>query len=70
MSKRDQRLVLVPLFEELSKEDASQDAIDEFRNILIIAYERVLEEGINPICAITAVLEWASAEFERCKDFD
>ena len=70
MPKCDKRIVQVPLLGEFSNEDMSQDKIDEFRDIVIIAYERVLEDGIHPIHAITAVLEWASEEFERCKDLD
>jgi len=62
----DHRLGTLALFGESKKETHPPEAIDDFKSILIIAYEQALEEGINPVAALTAVLEWASLEIRRC----
>ncbi len=66
MIGHNQRLAPAALFEGLKREDASPKAADDFKSVLIIAYEQALEEGISPGAAIEIVLDWLSLEFKRC----
>jgi hypothetical protein len=58
---------LIPrtLFEGLTREDASSEAMDELRSALIIAYEHALESGVCPSAALAAILDWMLPEFKR-----
>jgi hypothetical protein len=47
-------------------EDSSPKAVDDFKSVLIIAYEQALEEGMSPGAAIGIVLDWVSLELRRC----
>jgi hypothetical protein len=53
------------LFDGFEQNDPAQEPVDSFRSELIIAYERALENGISPITALSAVLDWASQEIKR-----
>ncbi len=61
----NQRLAPLTLFDGLKKEDASLEAIDEFKSALIIAYEQALKGGLTPSAALAAMLDWLSLEFKR-----
>lgn len=58
---------LVPrsLFEDLKREDACSEAMDELRSALIVAYEQALESGVCPSAALAAILDWMLPEFKR-----
>jgi hypothetical protein len=47
-------------------DNSSPEAADNFRSVLIIAYEQALEEGIAPGAAIGIVLDWLTLELKRC----
>jgi hypothetical protein len=47
-------------------EGASRKAADDFKSVLIIAYEQALEEGMSPSAAIGIVVDWVSLELKRC----
>ena len=47
-------------------EDTSPKAADDFKSVLIIAYEQAIEEGMSPGAAIGIVLDWISLEMKRC----
>jgi hypothetical protein len=65
MFGHNQRLAPQSLFEGCKQECASPKAVDDFKSVLIIAYEQALEEGISPSTALAAVLDWVVIEFKR-----
>lgn len=55
------------LFEGFKNKTAAQEAADAFKSALIIAYEQALQNGLSPYAALSAMLDWVCAEFERCR---
>ena len=53
------------LFEGFERENNPDDAIDEFRSAMIVAYEQALENGVSPGFALGAMLDWISLEVRR-----
>ncbi len=53
------------LFEGFEKENSPNEAIDEFKSALIVAYEQAIESGISPGLALAAMLDWVSLEVRR-----
>ena len=54
------------LEEGLEQETTLAEAIDELRSALIAAYERALQKGVSPSCALEATLNLVSEECQRC----
>ena len=68
MLGRNEQAVPAALFQGFKIGKCSPEAIDEFKSILITAYEQVLQKGVSPGCALGAMLDMASIEFKRCLD--
>jgi hypothetical protein len=66
MFRENMRPAPLSMFQEFEKEDMTLEPVDSFKGELIAAYERALEEGIEPIAALSAVIDWASQEIKRC----
>jgi hypothetical protein len=66
MLGRNEQAVPAALFQGFKKGRCSPEAIDQFRSTLITAYEQALQKGVSPSCALGAMLDLASAEFQRC----
>lgn len=66
MLRRNERPVPAALFQGLKIGKCSPEAIDEFKSVLITAYEQVLQKGVSPSCALGAMLDVASMEVKRC----
>jgi hypothetical protein len=65
MLKEKNRPLPLALFEDFEQDDAGPEPVDGFRTQLIVAYEHALEEGVNPIAALSVMLDWASQEMRR-----
>ena len=58
------------LFDEFAKAANQPAVLDDLISGLTISYERAQEEGIAPLSAIAAVLDWALAEMKKYKGLE
>jgi hypothetical protein len=54
------------IFEGLEQETPPVEAIDDLKSDLIAAYERALQKGVSPFCAIGSLLDLVAEETQRC----
>jgi hypothetical protein len=66
MFGHNRRPVSPALFEGFSGTEQSNEALDDFKSALIIAFEQALEDGISSSMALAAMLDLAAAELRRC----
>jgi hypothetical protein len=69
MLGHNRQSVPLALFEDFKREDTADEAADDFKSALIVAYERALESGISPGHALGAMLDWVSLEVRRYAAF-
>ncbi len=53
------------LFENFERGEDCPEVLNEFKSLLIVAYERAIEDGISSGAALTAMLDLVAAELKR-----
>jgi hypothetical protein len=66
MFSHDRQFVPSAFFEDCKRDEASLEALDEFKSALIVAYEQALEDGMSSDTALAAMIDVVSIEIKRC----
>jgi hypothetical protein len=62
----DRQFASPALFEDCKRDEASSEALDQFKSALIVAYEQALEDGMSSGTALAAMIDVMSIELKRC----